>query len=304
MREIYRYPDKLKTVVAAGMAGIAIGACAHPSAEATDTKWQPEIVAVSMPNSPTDYNIVPRSIDIEQNLESSWQEIINNRRGLIDIAVYDNISQTVARYSNTETAFKTASIVKLAILEELIRSDEGWAWAQANRGYIAPMMTQSDNNVTSALWSRVGGEQAMQNYLDLIEAHHTDAGSGGYWGATLTTALDQLRVVNSAVYPNIRLPQEKSDFARQLMREVIPGQRWGISGGVPGDAMVEIKNGWYPHESGWTMNSIGHITAPGVDYTIAILTTGNPQNPGHDFEYGQQTSEMLASATWNNLRPQ
>lgn len=301
MREVYRHSNKLRTSIAAGMTGIALSACAH-SAGATDTRWQPEIIAVSTPNSPVDYKIVPRSIDIKQNLESGWQEIIDNRRGLIDIAVYDNISGTVARYSNTDDVFKTASIVKLAVLEELIRTGEGWTWAQANRDYIAPMITQSDNNVTSALWARVGGEQSMQNYFDLIEAFRTDAGSGGYWGATRTTALDQLRIVNAAIYPNEHLSQQKSDFARELMREVIPGQQWGISGGVPAEATIEIKNGWYPHDAGWTMNSIGHVSAANVDYTIAILTTGNPENPGHEFEYGQQTSEMLAAATWLSVQ--
>lgn len=302
MRETYHYSNKLKTAIAAGMTSIALAACAH-TAEAEEPGWEPEIVPVAPAYPTADYKIAPREIDIERNLASSWQEIINGRNGLIDIAVYDNISGAVARYGNTETAFKTASIVKLAVLEELIRTEEGWQWAQANRNYIAPMITQSDNGVTSALWSRIGGEQAMQNYLDLIQANRTNAGSGGYWGATLTTALDQLRVVNTAVYPNVYLSQEKSEFARQLMREVVPDQRWGISGGVPANAIVENKNGWYPHGAGWTMNSIGHVTAPGVDYTIAILTTGDPAHPGHDFEYGRQTSEMLASATWNNLRP-
>lgn len=302
MQEIYHYPSKLKASIAAGMTGIALSACATP--EATDTKWAPEIITVAIQESPVDYRVVPRAIDIEQNLESSWQEIINSREGLIDIAVYDNISGAVARYGNTEAAFKTASIVKLAVLEELIRSEEGWTWAQSNRGYIEPMITQSNNGVTSALWSRIGGEQSMQNYMGLIGADHTDAGYGGYWGATFTTALDQLRVVNAAVYPNEYLSQEKSDFARQLMREVVDGQRWGVGGGLPADAIIENKNGWYPHDAGWTMNSIGHVTAPGVDYTIAILTTGDPENPGHSFEYGQQTSEMLATAAWNNLRLQ
>lgn len=301
MREIYRYPDKLKATIAAGMAGIALSACAQ-STEAR-MEWKPEIISVDETYSSHDYKIAPNTTDIEHILESSWQEIINSRHGLIDIAVYDNTTGAVARYGNTEVPFKTASIVKLAVLEEVIRSEEGWSWAQSNRDYIAPMITQSDNGVTSALWSRIGGEQAMQDYLNLIGATHTDAGSGGYWGATLTTALDQLRVVNTAVYPNVHLPKEKSDFARQLLREVVPDQRWGISGGVPTDAVIENKNGWYPHSAGWTMNSIGHITAPGVDYTIAILTTGNPEQAGHSFEYGQQTSEMLAAATWNNLRP-
>lgn len=298
MREVYRIQNKLKATIAAGMTGVALSACAL---DAKATEWQPEIVSVDQPS--VEYEIIPTSIDIEQKLESAWQEIINNRRGNISIAIYDNISGTTAQFGNTIEPFKTASIVKLAVLEELIRTEEGWAYAQANRGYIAPMITQSDNGVTSALWSRVGGEQAMQNYLNSIGAGSTDAGGGGYWGATLTNPIDQLNIVNTAVYPNSTITPEKSEFARQLMREVIPGQRWGISGGVPAECNVEIKNGWYPHGNGWTVNSIGHVTCPGVDYTIAILTTGNPNNPGHTFEYGIKTSEMLAATTFNNLRP-
>lgn len=300
MREVYRNPNKLKASIAAILAGASLNACAY-TAEATERTS--EIITVDKANISVDYRTAPQAFDIEQSLRTSWQEIIDKRDGLIDIAIYDNISGATARLGNTNVPFKTASIVKLAVLEELISTDEGWAYAQANREYIAPMITQSDNNVTSALWSRIGGEPAMQNYLNSIGANGTDAGSSGYWGATLTNPLDQLRIVNTAVYPNGTINQEKSEFARQLMREVVPDQRWGVSGGVPATAIIENKNGWYPHDTGWTVNSIGHITGEGVDYTIAILTAGDPQDGYASFEYGKQTSEMLAAATWNNLRP-
>lgn len=280
-----RYP--FRSFIAGGMlASVALTGGSAPAevhAAPNHTSIAPE--APALPLTP------PEVLSISESLSSVWNNIISKRSGMVDIAVYDSRTAQFAHASNTAERIKTASIVKLSILERLLMIDP--EWVAQNESFIKPMMTQSDNDVASALWDKIGGANGAQGLFNEIGAAGTVAGSGGYWGSTLTTAADQIKIVNTAVYPNSLLSAEKTATAKRLMQQVIPGQHWGVSGGVPADVMVELKNGWYPNEPGWTINSIGHINGHGADYTIAILTAHNP-----DMAYGIETAETLAAATW------
>ena len=70
----------------------------------------------------------------------------------------------------------------------------------------------------------------------------------------------------------------------EFMENVTPGQRWGVTGGVPPQAMVALKNGWLPLNSArtdWQINSIGWVKGSGRDYLMAVLTTGTrPSSTG------------------------
>ena len=60
-----------------------------------------------------------------------------------------------------------------------------------------------------------------------------------------------------------------------MLDAVVPEQRWGVSAGTDpasGDR-VELKNGWYPGEEGWRVNSVGIVRPRAGDpYAIAIVT--------------------------------
>ncbi len=272
--------SKLKRAVATGMAGVAV-ALAPATAEAE-------------PANPSHAEIM----EFPDSLQQAWQDIISTRSGTVDIALYDRTTGETISYDGTNEQFKTASIVKMSILARILMLDQaaGHGMTPDQLANATPMMTASDNDTASALWNEAGGAAGMQDSFRQFHADATVAGSGGYWGATLTTPEDQLKVVNEIAYPGNLLTPESAAIESDLMRRVVPEQRWGVNGGVPEDVSVALKNGWYPHDSGWTINSVGHINGLGVNYTIAALTKDNPS-----MQYGVETIELLAAASWKSL---
>ena len=73
------------------------------------------------------------------------------------------------------------------------------------------------------------------------------------------------------------------------MADVVPDQRWGVPAGAPPDVTVHLKNGWLPDPDLWDVNSIGDFTRHDIDYSIAILTSNDP-----DMAYGVATVETVA----------
>jgi len=66
-------------------------------------------------------------------------------------------------------------------------------------------------------------------------------------------------------------------LALRMLDAVVPEQRWGVSAGtdVASGDRVELKNGWYPGEEGWRVNSVGIVQPRAGDpYAIAIVTGG------------------------------
>ena len=119
------------------------------------------------------------------------------------------------------------------------------------------------------------------------------------WGLTTTTPGDQLALLRALVEPNSLLTSAERSYALSLMENVTPAQRWGVSGGVPAQATVALKNGWLPlnsADSDWQINSVGWISGSGRDYLMAVLTTGNPTE-----QYGIDTIDELGAMVWNNM---
>ena len=271
------------------MAGIALNISGSTNAEAEPSIPVAPIVqeVVPIPLAPPS----PEIYDVKPELERVWQETISKRAGRIDIAVFNNATGNISHAGNSEgNPFKTASIIKLAILERLLMVDP--VWARENESYIRPMITQSDNGIATALWTKVGGTESMQEFFNQVGAPGTIASGGGGLFNTMTTAVDQVMVAKAAAYPNPLRPEDV-EFTKNLLHQVVPDQRWGISGGVPGDVLVESKNGWVDERR----NSIGHVSGQGVDYTIAVLTDDGP-----GAAYDMDTIEQLSAATWQIMR--
>lgn len=259
------------------LGGITAAALSGVMAEAPAAHARPEI-----PLEPPKPEIAP---SLGEQLRSKWQETIGKRDGSIDIAMIDNTTGLFVQFSNDGAAHNTASIIKLAILEQLLLVNPDYARQKID--YIRPMITESNNNVAIDLWEKIGGQKSMQAFFHdtLGVSAMTSAGIGPF--GTVTTAADQLKVVNAAIFPGVLSP-EKTAFATDMLRQVIPGQRWGISAGLPADVAFENKNGW----TSTVQNSIGHIHGHGLDYTLAVLA-GDA-----GISHNRQTTELLAIDTW------
>ena len=119
------------------------------------------------------------------------------------------------------------------------------------------------------------------------------------WGLSTTVPGDQLTLLRRLVEPNSLLSSSERTYALSLMENVAPDQRWGVSGGVPAQVTVALKNGWLPLNSAntdWQINSEGWISGGGRDYLIAVLSTGNPSE-----QYGIDTIDQLAAMVWNAM---
>ena len=83
------------------------------------------------------------------------------------------------------------------------------------------------------------------------------------------------------------------------MARVISSQRWGVPAGAPDGFTVHVKNGWAPlNGPGWNINSIGCFTHRDEDYSIVVLTAGNP-----GMAYGVGTIEDVAVPIHHDLNP-
>ncbi len=203
-----------------------------------------------------------------------------------------------------------ASVVKLDVLETLLaeRGDSSPAGLSASDQSLARQMIEdSDNDAATSLWYEVGGAAKISSFNAAAGLKRTMPSScvvcSGFpwpgWGLTTTVPTDQLALLRELVMPGPLLTGAERRYALSLMENVTPSQRWGVSGGVPPQATVALKNGWLPLDSAgddWQVNSIGWISGLGRDYLLAVLTTGNPTE-----QYGIDTIDRLAALVWQHL---
>jgi beta-lactamase class A len=200
-----------------------------------------------------------------------------------------------------------ASIVKVDILETLLAHSGGGLLSSADQELAQNMIEDSDNSSATDLWQAVGGAGGIASFNAAAGLAHTSPSAcvqcAGFpwpgWGLTTTTPTDQIALLRELAGPGPLLTGTERRYVVSLMESVIPSQRWGVSGGVPPQATVALKNGWLPLDQAatdWQVNSVGWVVGLGRDYLMAVLTTGNPSE-----QYGIDTIDALSTAIWQNL---
>lgn len=212
----------------------------------------------------------------DERLARRIQAELGERADDVSVVVHDRRTGLIIRH-NPGMSTQTASIVKVMILVALIheRREDGRAPTAGDRALARVMITRSDNAAASTLLRRAGGSRALYELAARLDMDHTSA--SGAWGRTLTTASDQVTLMD-AIVSGKGLPN-RSDrrYVLGLMSDVVPEQAWGV-GTVPAGAHAQVKNGWAPLRPAslrWRVNSIGHVTGPGRDYTMAMLSRRN-----------------------------
>ena len=233
----------------------------------------------------------------------------SGRTGSVLAAVYD--VQTGQSWSlGTGAPQAEASVVKLDILETLLAGRDGAGLGQADQELARAMIEDSDNDAATSLWDEAGGAAGLSAYNGRAGLSSTSpspcVSCAGFawpgWGLTSTQPGDQLALLKQLVVPGPRplLSDTERSYALSLMEHVTPGQRWGVSAGIPSGVTVALKNGWLPlSPSGadWQVNSIGWVSGDGRDYLVAVLTTGSPTE-----QYGIDTINSLSSVIWTAMR--
>ena len=301
------------TAAAAAAALLAAlqGCDAHASAPHALTRTSPASAgsaAAGDRGGPSSYPASPSSAPRQNPLGTTAASYVASRSGTVVAAVYD-VAAGQTWTLGPQHPQAEASIVKLDILETLYaQQGNGPALAGTDQSLAQQMMEDSDNAAATSLWNAVGGPGRIQSFNTAAGLTHTLPSScvtcPGFawpgWGLTTTTPADQIALLRELIEPSTLLTDAQRQNALEFMENVTPGQRWGVTGGVPPQATVALKNGWLPLNSArtdWQINSIGWVKGSGRDYLMAVLTTGNPTE-----QYGIDTINRLSAMVWGNLR--
>jgi hypothetical protein len=189
----------------------------------------------------------------------------------------------------------TASMVKIDILADLLfeAQNEHRALTSKEQNLAAAMIEQSDNKDAESLWVDIGQLPSITAFND--DLHFTQTITNWDWGFVDTTPRDQLQLLKAIVLPNKYLDPASQSYEQSLMENVADYERFGIPTGVPTNADVGVKNGWYPEKTtGWQINSAGYVKL-GKTYYLAVVMTGS--NPSE--AYGKEVVNRVAQAFWN-----
>ena len=306
----------------------AVQACSSPPAAGPVT--QPTVAATSASPAPSTTSPSPSptatrpsatptaSAAARQDpFSPGASSYVDDRSGTVTAAVYDVTTGQTWTFGSSRPQAE-ASVVKLNILEALYaRDDAGADDAGAGSGSVGlsasdaslaeQMMEDSDNDAATTLWYAAGGPSRIASFNTSAGLTRTAPSSCVQcpdfpwpgWGLTTTTPTDQLALLRELIKPSTLLTGAQRNAALELMENVTPSQRWGVSGGVPAQATVALKDGWLPLNSSntnWQVNSVGWISGSGRDYLMAVLTTGNPTE-----QYGIDTISQLSALVWQHL---
>ena len=195
---------------------------------------------------------------------------------------------------NADIQVPMASIVKalvLLVVLEQARADHRPV-AEEDLALLWPMITESDNDATSQLWERIGRGQAVSSYLRSVGVGGFTPDPGTSWGASFASARAMASILGKLLNGEI-LDAPSRALALRILGAVVPEQSWGITAGtdVAGGDRVALKNGWYPGEEGWRVNSTGIVwPRAGNAYAIAIVTGGRVS-----WQEGIETIEGIAA---------
>jgi hypothetical protein len=227
---------------------------------------------------------------------AAMRAFLHSRAGNVTAAV-ENLWTGHTYVYRPGVAVATASIVKLDILETLLRQHQvrHRALSASEAATARSMIEQSDNNSATALWNEIGGASGLAAYNRSAGLRGTHPNVA--WGLTTTTALDQIQLLRQLVLRHALLDRGRQSYALGLMSHVEADQRWGVSAGVPAGDEVALKNGWLPYGGSWHINSVGRVRGAHRHYLIAVLTSGSPSEA-----YGIHTIEGISAIAFRNMK--
>ena len=220
---------------------------------------------------------------------------LNERSGVITAFVLDLDTGDAYDYRPGQQDI-TASIVKVEILGTLLREvqAQGRGLNQTEQSLAVSMIEDSDDDSATDLWNEEGGAPAVAGFDASVGMASTTVSYA--WGLTVTTAADQVALLEHLVESNPVLTAASRAYELGLMEHVTPSQAWGVSAGVPPGVTVALKNGWLPVGADWEVNSIGWVDGGGHNYLIAVLSSGDPSE-----SYGIDSISLVAEAAWAAL---
>lgn len=166
----------------------------------------------------------------DSELKQQWQDILTDQDANVNIAVYNHkTNQTTAFSNNTSATYYTASIIKVAVLANLLNNheDNNTSLSADEQTLAHDMITLSDNQATTTLLNTYqGGYTAPNRLFNQLGMTHTKMSTAA-WGLSTTTATDQIKLLNALAYvPNphsIKQIATMSCNSWQMLRPTKPG---------------------------------------------------------------------------------
>jgi beta-lactamase class A len=215
-------------------------------------------------------------------LSRELEKYLDKRTGRTSVSIRD-LTTGVSYTYNGEHRPATASVVKVNVVMTLVLQarKEKRRLTSGEKALAAQAIKLSDNKATDELWGIIGGSPGLAEANRRFGLRDTDAGPGGAWGATITSAADQVRLLAELIDPDGPLHASDRRYVLDLMSHVAPEQAWGVRAAGGKDAEVALKNGWLPRKAdggAWTVNSVGRVRDGGHDYLIAVLSDRHPSS--------------------------
>jgi hypothetical protein len=291
----------------AGLCGVLLGvmACSGGGSGRTSLPAPTEAPAQAAA-APTATQAVPRTAELKElplaDLSPETVAYLGTRSGPAGVAVA--IPELGAIYTwNGHEMFHMASVSKVGILLTVMDQalKAGRALSDEELAQLRPMITVSDNDTATALWNRIGGGQAVEDFMRSIGLNEIDPNKESCWGASYASAHDMALLFAKLAQGEI-LDESMRRTAIELLQQVDPSQTWGVIAAapeeVPEGTIVGVKDGWYPADCGWWVNSAG-LLLPGNEkpaYTMAVLTSQQST-----WGYGIETIETVGKIVHERL---
>jgi hypothetical protein len=209
-------------------------------------------------------------------------------------------SQGVIYELNGDAQFELASVAKVPIMLTLLDQtiSEGRQLTDDEQYELTQMITLSDNDAADWLWNDVGGAEPVTEFLQTagIDDAVIDPSD---WGTSTLSPRDAATLMADLVGGTI-LDEPTRTLAMDLLSSVDPSQVWGAVAAAP-SGETGVKNGWYPENGGWVLDSTGFVrdAGSGPNYTIAIFTYGQA-----DFYAGIDTIQQIGQEIYEALAAQ
>jgi Beta-lactamase enzyme family len=211
------------------------------------------------------------------------------RAGVVSFAVID-LDGRMRSFHASGTA-PTASVIKVMFLTAYLRrsSVRHRRLHSADRRLLAPMIRRSDNVAATRVRDIVG--------RGAIERLARDAGMRDFtynqvWGLSRTSARDQARFM---YHLRRYIPKRHRRYARHLLSNIVPSQRWGIAEVKPKGWKLYFKGGWGTG-TGRVDHQVAFLQEHGRRIAVAILTEFNPSH-----SYGKRTLKGVAERLLRGL---
>jgi beta-lactamase class A len=274
----------LAACLVAGASAWAFAAGAVESGTSTATTAPSETSAAPLATTAPHHVAKPRAAPYPSGVATAAAvRYLNGRAGRTSLAVVDSWGRTGG--VRLRERFRSASVVKVMFLTAFLqRLDAVHRGISAlDRSLLYPMIHRSDNDAASAVLARVGGaavarvarEAGMQDYAPGV----------GWWAYTQTSATDQARFFLAI---ERLIPHRFWPYARGLLAGIEPEQSWGIPQVARPRWQVFFKTGALPSEG--LFHEAARLERPGVTFTVAVFTTGDPS-----MSYGEETMRGIAA---------